>query len=120
MRPLTPPDDQITYFGKDVTISITVPGEVVKTNGKAKGKTVKWEMPLNKLFGEAETTFSVTYKHDGAPLPKRRGRRRPRAQHRPRRRRGPRRGHFSCSGGLQPATASALAPTRAGRFLTTR
>jgi hypothetical protein len=68
-RPLTLPDDQVTYFGKDVTIAITVPGEVVKTNGKAKGKTVKWEMPLNKLLGSPETTFSVTYKHDGPPLP---------------------------------------------------
>lgn len=68
-RPLTLPDDQLAYFGKDVTITLTVPGEIVKTNGKAKGKTVTWGMPLNKLLGEPETTFSVTYKHDGPPLP---------------------------------------------------
>ena len=68
-KPMTLPDDQVTYFGKDVTISLTLPGEVVKTDGKAKGKTVKWEMPLNKLIGSPETSFSVTYKHDGPPLP---------------------------------------------------
>lgn len=68
-KPMTLPEDQVKYFGSDVTVSVTVPGEVVKTNGKAKGKTVKWEMPLNKLLGAAETTFSVTYKHDGPALP---------------------------------------------------
>ena len=67
-KPLKLPPDQITYFGKDVTIAITVPGEVVETNGKAKGKTVRWTTPLETLFGDSASTFSVTYKHSGAPL----------------------------------------------------
>jgi hypothetical protein len=67
-KPMTLPDDQLKYFGKDVTIAVTVPGKVVKSDGKTKGKTVKWTMPLNKLLGSKESTFSVTYTHDGAPL----------------------------------------------------
>lgn len=67
-RPVKLPEDQLKYFGNEVTVSLTVPGEVVKTDGKAKGKTVTWKMALDKLFSAPETTFSVTYKHDGPPL----------------------------------------------------
>jgi hypothetical protein len=69
-RPLTLPDDQLAYFGKDVKVSITVPGDIVKTDGKGTGKSASWTMPLNTLLGTPESNFSVTYKHSGAPLAK--------------------------------------------------
>lgn len=68
-RPVTLPEDQLTYFGKDVKVSVTVSGEIVKTDGKGAGKTATWTMPLNTLLGTPQSTFSVTYKHSGAPLP---------------------------------------------------
>jgi len=69
-RPVTLPDDQLKYFGSDVALALTVPGEIVKTDGKSKGKTATWSMPLNTLLSTPTSTFSVTYKHDGPPLAK--------------------------------------------------
>lgn len=67
-RPVTLPAEQLDYFGKDVKVSITVPGDIVKTNGKKSGKTVQWTEGLNKVLGADAPTFSVTYKHSGPPL----------------------------------------------------
>ena len=63
-KPITFNDEQLAYFGKELSVSITVPGEVVKTNGQAKDKTVTWKMPLNTYLSAPETLFSVTYKAD--------------------------------------------------------
>ena len=67
-KPLTAPDEQWAYFGKDVTISVTAPGEVISTNGTQKGKTVTWTTPIKTLFDGTETTYTVTYKNSGPPL----------------------------------------------------
>ena len=51
-KPLKLTDEQLKYFGKDTTVSVTLPGDIVKTNGKKKGrKTAKWTIPLNTLLG---------------------------------------------------------------------
>ncbi len=69
-KPVKLPDEQLKYFGKDATVSVTVPGDIVKTNGQKKGsKTAKWTIPMNTLLGQGETEFTVTYKNSGAPLP---------------------------------------------------
>lgn len=52
----------LDYFGNDFTFSITLPGEVVKTNGSSSGNSVKWSMPLTKILGDKEVPFEVTYK----------------------------------------------------------
>ena len=67
-KPMTVSDEQLAYFGKDVTISVTAPGEVTSTNGTQKGKTVTWTTPLNTILGGTETTYTVTYKNSGKPL----------------------------------------------------
>ena len=67
-KPVTLPEDQIKYYGKDITVSVTLPGEIVKTDGKKKGKTVSWTVPLNTVLSGKETSFSATYKHSGEPL----------------------------------------------------
>ena len=55
--------DLLQYFGEDVTVSMTLPGDVVKTNAtEHKGRTVTWKTTLTKLLGEKETPFEVTYK----------------------------------------------------------
>lgn len=67
-RPVTLPPDQLEYFGKDVKLAITVPGDIVKTNGSKSGKRVTWTEPLNTMLGKDAPTFSITYKHSGPPL----------------------------------------------------
>lgn len=57
------PDPLITYFGNEVTITVTLPGEVVKSNAtKTTGKTVQWTNTLEAFGDLAELTLSVTYK----------------------------------------------------------
>jgi LppM domain len=67
-RPVQLPADQLKHVGKDLTVSVTVPGEIVKTTGKHKGKSATWTIPINTLLGGTATTFSVTYKNSGPPL----------------------------------------------------
>lgn len=61
-NPAKLPESVIEYFGKDFTFSVTLPGEVVKTNGESKGNTATWNMPLAKIIGDKEIPFEVTYK----------------------------------------------------------
>lgn len=56
------PDAVVEYFGNEFTLSLTLPGEVVKSNGEAKGSTVTWKMPLTKIIGDKEVPFEVTWK----------------------------------------------------------
>jgi hypothetical protein len=65
-RPITLPPEQLDYFGKDFEASVTVPGEIVTSNGTVSGKTARWTMPTNVLLNTPHTVFSVTYKHEGA------------------------------------------------------
>ena len=67
-KPVTLQDEQLKYFGKEVKVSFTVPGDIVKTNGKKKGKTATWTVPLNTVLGKDDTSFTVTYKNSGPPL----------------------------------------------------
>jgi hypothetical protein len=59
--PIKLSDEQLEYLGKTISISIALPGEVVKTNGEQKDKTVSWSMPLNVMFGK-DQMFSATFK----------------------------------------------------------
>lgn len=57
------PDEMVAYFGKEVTISLTFPGEVVKTNATtSKGNNATWTIPHNDFAAAKETTFNVVYK----------------------------------------------------------
>lgn len=60
------PDAVLDYFGREFSFSLTVPGEVVKSNGEAKGQTVSWKMPLTKIIGDKEVPFEVTWKTPAA------------------------------------------------------
>ena len=51
-------------FGKDITISLTFPGEVVKSNATTtKGNNATWVIPHNDFSAAKETTFNATYKN---------------------------------------------------------
>lgn len=57
------PDPIVAYLGKDLTISLTVPGEITKTNAtEHKGATATWKMDLQTFMNTKETVFEVTYK----------------------------------------------------------
>lgn len=57
------PPAMLDYFGNEFTFSITLPGEVVKTNADStSGNTATWKMPLTRILGEKEIPFEVTYK----------------------------------------------------------
>jgi hypothetical protein len=61
------PEEMVAYFGNEVRLSLTVPGEIVKSNGaSAEGKTATWKYPLNDFTNMSEATFSVTYKVEGS------------------------------------------------------
>ena len=62
-NPAKLPESLIEYFGKDFSFSLTLPGEVVKSNASEnKGNTATWNMPLTKIIGDKEIPFEVTYK----------------------------------------------------------
>jgi hypothetical protein len=56
------PPSVLDYFGNEFTFTATLPGEVVKSNGTAKGNTVTWALTLTKILGDKEVPFEVTYK----------------------------------------------------------
>lgn len=60
-NPVKLPDAVVEYFGKEWTFSLTLPGEVVKSNATStKGNTVSWTFPLTLVA--KEIPFEVTYK----------------------------------------------------------
>ena len=62
-NPAKLPESVVEYFGKDFTFSVTLPGEVVKSNAsETKGNTATWNMPLTRIIGDKEIPFEVTYK----------------------------------------------------------
>lgn len=57
------PDPLIEYLGKEMSISLTVPGEITKTNAtEHKGSTATWKFDLQKFLDTKESVFEVTYK----------------------------------------------------------
>jgi hypothetical protein len=66
-KPVVLPDAALERLGREVKITLTVPGEVVESNGKTTGPTgVVWEMPTNDFFGVPQRELRVVYK---APSP---------------------------------------------------
>lgn len=56
-------DELIEYFGSDVSLSVQVPGEIVKSNAaETAGTTAKWSFPLRDFTEKPEITMQVTYK----------------------------------------------------------
>lgn len=56
-------DSLVEYYGREVTIEVTLPGEVVKTNAAShKGATAKWTIPMNDFMSAKEVPLSATYK----------------------------------------------------------
>ncbi|MGH7790665.1 MAG: LppM family (lipo)protein [Candidatus Binatia bacterium] len=57
------PDPLVEYLGKELIISLTVPGEIVKTNAtKHEGDTATWELDQQNFLDTKESVFEVTYK----------------------------------------------------------
>lgn len=62
-NPAKLPQSAIDYFGDDFTLSITLPGEIVKSNATStKGNTATWKLTLTKLLADKEVPFEVTYR----------------------------------------------------------
>jgi hypothetical protein len=56
-------DEMVAYFGKDVTVSVNLPGEVVKSNATTtKDKTVAWKYPMNDFVSAPEVSMNATFK----------------------------------------------------------
>ncbi len=62
-KPSTLPQEMVAYFGKEVDISLNLPGEVVKSNAVVtRGKTVTWTYPLNDFMNMPEVHLSATFR----------------------------------------------------------
>jgi len=57
------PDQGVDYFGPDVTITVTVPGDIVDSNAKSTaGKTATWVYPINDVLGAKDLPLTLSYK----------------------------------------------------------
>jgi hypothetical protein len=57
------PETTLQKIGRQVKITLDLPGEVVETNGMKAGPTeVAWEFPTNDFIGAAQHVLKVTYK----------------------------------------------------------
>lgn len=64
-------DEVISYFGKDMTIAMTLPGPIVKSNATStKDQTATWTYQLRDFVAAKEEVMEVTFK---APPPARDG-----------------------------------------------
>jgi LppM domain len=62
-RPGAIPEKLREYYGDEFQVSLTFPGEVVKSNAtETKGDTATWKMTLNDFLKTKETDFQATYK----------------------------------------------------------
>jgi hypothetical protein len=60
-------DELIEYFGNTVTMSVRLPGDIVKTNAaESSGNTAKWTFPLRDFSEKPGFVMSVTYKKAAA------------------------------------------------------
>ena len=63
----TLPAPYVEYLGRELRLSLTVPGEVVRSNATSvAGQTATWVRALVELQQEAEPTFRVTYRPGAA------------------------------------------------------
>lgn len=64
-------DEVISYFGKDMTIAMTLPGPIVKSNATStKDQTATWTYALRDFVAAKQEVMEVTFK---APAPARDG-----------------------------------------------
>jgi hypothetical protein len=62
-RALKLPETTLEKIGRQVKITLDLPGDVVETNGKKAGPMeVAWEFPTNDFVGVAQNVLKVTYK----------------------------------------------------------
>jgi len=67
-NPTRLPDEMIKYFGGEASITIHLPGTVVKSNAmKTEGNTVKWTYPFGDFTSAPEISVTVTYKPAAPP-----------------------------------------------------
>ena len=56
-------DEVISYFGKDMTIAMTLPGPIVKSNATStKDQTATWTYALGDFVAAKEEVMEVTFK----------------------------------------------------------
>lgn len=57
------PDNLLEFYGREVKVEVTLPGEVVKTNATThKGATATWTIPMNDFLSAKEVPLTATYK----------------------------------------------------------
>lgn len=57
------PQSALDYYGRDIKIVLTLPGEIAKTNATSKtAKTATWEWTTEDFFKNKEISIEVTYK----------------------------------------------------------
>ena len=62
-QPIKVSQESLAYFGKEVTVTVTAPGDIVSTNATSKdGKTATWVWPTESVFGEPEIKMELSYK----------------------------------------------------------
>lgn len=62
-RKMNIPENTVEYFGKDVTITVTLPGAIVESNASVvKDDTATWNLLLKDVFEKPEIPLNVTYK----------------------------------------------------------
>lgn len=62
-QPMKVTKEVLDYFGREVAVSVTAPGEIVDTNASAKdGKTATWKWPTEELFTQPEMVLRISYR----------------------------------------------------------
>jgi hypothetical protein len=57
------PPNVLEHFAKETKVSITLPGEITKSNATAtKDQTATWNVPMQDMLGAPEVTLEVTFK----------------------------------------------------------
>lgn len=57
------PESALDYYGKDIQIVLTLPGEIVASNATStKDKVATWTWPTTEFFKEKQALVEVTYK----------------------------------------------------------
>jgi hypothetical protein len=62
-KPMTLPEKLRDYYGNELRVTLTFPGEVVKSNAtETKGDTATWKLNLDEFLKATQTEFQATYK----------------------------------------------------------
>jgi preprotein translocase subunit SecF len=57
------PENTVDFFGKEITVVATLPGEIVTSNATStSGQTATWTWDLPKFFAAKQHTMEATYK----------------------------------------------------------